>query len=81
MVIIPGEIRIIFPGEINAAMVFNLQTTIENLVVGAVIEELLSLIEEFVLRDEDPKSEILTGQRREALAQGVGDWEIGIHRI
>ena len=73
MVIIPREIRIIFPGEINAAMVFNLQTTIENLVVGAVIEELLSLIEEFVLRDEDPKGEILTGQRREALAQGVED--------
>ena len=51
----------------------NQQATSENLVVYAVIEEFLCLIEEVVLSNKSPKGEILTGQGREAVADSVGD--------
>ena len=68
------EIIFIFPGKmIVITTLLNQQATSENLVVNTVIEEFLCLIEEVVLSDEGPKSEILTGQRRESVADSVGD--------
>ena len=68
------EIMIIFPGKmIVITTLLNQQATSKNLVVNAVIEEFLCLIEEVVLSNKSPKGEILTGQGREAVADSVGD--------
>ena len=68
------EIMFIFPGKmIVITTLLNQQATSENLVVYAVIEEFLCLIEEVVLSNKSPKGEILTGQGREAVADSVGD--------